>query len=58
MSCPTIDPELERLIIRALAKDPAMRPTMAELDAELARLAPVHPLSDAANRGGYLEAAG
>jgi hypothetical protein len=35
-----VDPELERLIVRALAKDPAMRPTMADLDADLARLAP------------------
>jgi len=35
-----VDPDLERLIVRALAKDPAMRPTMADLDAELARLAP------------------
>jgi serine/threonine protein kinase len=48
--CPSLDPELERLIIRALAKDPAMRPTMADLDAELARLAP-------SNLAGYLEAA-
>jgi len=49
--CPNIDPALERLIIRALAKDPALRPTMADLDAELARLAP-------SNLAGYLEAAG
>jgi serine/threonine protein kinase len=35
-----LDPELERVIMRALAKDPAMRPAMADLEAELARLAP------------------
>jgi serine/threonine protein kinase len=34
------DPALERLIVRALAKDPGERPTMAELAAELAALAP------------------
>jgi serine/threonine protein kinase len=33
-----LDPELERLIVRALAKDPAMRPTMADMEAELTRL--------------------
>lgn len=49
--CASLDPELDRLISRALAKDPAMRPTMADLDAELARLAP-------SNLAGYLEAAG
>jgi serine/threonine-protein kinase len=49
--CPGIDPELERVIIRALAKDPAMRPTMADLDVDLARLAP-------GNLAGYLEAVG
>jgi eukaryotic-like serine/threonine-protein kinase len=49
--CPSLDPDVERLIIRALAKDPAMRPTMTDLDAELARLAP-------SNLAGYLEAAG
>lgn len=65
--CADLDPELERLIMRALAKDPAMRPTMAELDAELARLAPVCPANAAATAAeagwhhdnlGYLEAAG
>jgi eukaryotic-like serine/threonine-protein kinase len=30
--------ELERLIMRAMSKDPALRPTMAELDSGLARL--------------------
>jgi serine/threonine protein kinase len=30
-----IDPDLERLIVRTLAKDPALRPTMAELQSEL-----------------------
>jgi len=39
--CPGLDPELDRLIVRALAKDPAMRPTMADLGHELTRLAPV-----------------
>lgn len=48
---PGLDPELERLIMRALAKDPAMRPTMAELGAALTRRAP-------ADLGGYLEAVG
>jgi serine/threonine protein kinase len=38
--CIGLDPELERLVVRALAKDPEMRPTMNEMDAELARLAP------------------
>jgi serine/threonine protein kinase len=37
---PDLDPALERLIVRALAKDPAMRPTMADMDAELTRLVP------------------
>jgi serine/threonine-protein kinase len=36
---PDLDPELERLIVRALAKDPEMRPTMADMAAELTRLA-------------------
>ena len=35
-----IEPALERLIIRALAKDPAMRPAMADLAAELGRMLP------------------
>ena len=34
-----VPPALERLILRALAKDPAMRPTMADLAFELAELA-------------------
>ncbi len=33
-----IPADLERLIVRALAKDPALRPTMAELEAELRKL--------------------
>jgi serine/threonine-protein kinase len=35
---PEIPAELERIIVRSLAKDPAMRPTMAELEVELRRL--------------------
>ncbi len=38
--CARLDPEVERVVMRALAKDPAMRPTMADLDDELTRLAP------------------
>jgi serine/threonine protein kinase len=41
--CPDLEPELDRLIMRMLAKDPAMRPTMLEADAELSRLVPVAP---------------
>ena len=37
---PDVDPALERLIVRALAKDPALRPTMADACAELVRLTP------------------
>jgi serine/threonine protein kinase len=33
-----LPPALERVIVRALAKDPALRPSTAELDAELSRL--------------------
>jgi len=40
-SCPDLDPALDRLIMRMLAKDAAMRPTMAEVDAELALLATI-----------------
>ena len=36
---PGIDPALERLIVRMLAKDPAMRPTMVDAAVELDRLA-------------------
>jgi serine/threonine protein kinase len=44
LRCREIDPELERLIVRALAKDPGMRPTMAELgDALTALVAQVSP---------------
>lgn len=39
MRCPPIEPALERLIVRALAKDAALRPAMAELAAELTALA-------------------
>jgi serine/threonine-protein kinase len=35
---PELPPELDRLIMRALAKDPAQRPSAAELEAELAQL--------------------
>jgi serine/threonine-protein kinase len=33
-----LPPELDRLIMRALAKDPAQRPSAAELEVELAQL--------------------
>jgi len=56
--CPGLDPELERLIVRALAKDPALRPTMADLDAELTRLAAPRLARLAPHRDDYLEAAG
>ncbi len=36
----TVSPGLDRLVMRMLAKDPAMRPTMAEVEAQLAELAP------------------
>jgi len=36
---PDLAPELERVIVRALAKDPALRPSTAELEAELMRAA-------------------
>ena len=39
--CCDLDPDLDRLIVRMLAKDPAMRPAMTEVDAELSRLVPV-----------------
>jgi serine/threonine protein kinase len=35
MWVPDIDPDLERLIVRALAKDPVLRPSMDELQTEL-----------------------
>jgi serine/threonine-protein kinase len=38
---PEIGADLERLIIRMLAKDPAMRPSMAEIHPELMRRLPV-----------------
>jgi serine/threonine-protein kinase len=37
--CPALDPALDQLIAGTLAKDPALRPTMAELAAGLAELA-------------------
>jgi len=41
VSCPDLAPDLDRLIVRMLAKDAAMRPTMTEVDAELSRLIPI-----------------
>jgi serine/threonine-protein kinase len=41
VTCADLPPELDRLIMRMLAKDPAMRPTMLEVDAELSPLLPV-----------------
>jgi serine/threonine-protein kinase len=41
--CPDIAPELDRLIMRMLAKEPAMRPTMGEVDAMLSQLVPAVP---------------
>jgi serine/threonine protein kinase len=38
--CQDLAPELDRLIMRMLAKEPAMRPTMAEVDAQLTQLIP------------------
>ncbi|HEX3764998.1 MAG TPA: serine/threonine-protein kinase [Kofleriaceae bacterium] len=35
--CGDLRPELDRLIMRMLAKDPALRPTMAAIDAELSQ---------------------
>jgi serine/threonine protein kinase len=37
--CPALDPVLNALIVRMLAKQPALRPAMAEVEAELAELA-------------------
>ena len=47
---PGIPAELERIIVRTLAKDPALRPTMAELEVELRKLIATHasPALDAA----------
>jgi len=36
--CSDMPPELERLIVRALAKDPVLRPSMSELEHGLSRL--------------------
>ncbi|TMQ08741.1 MAG: serine/threonine protein kinase [Deltaproteobacteria bacterium] len=36
--CPDLAPELDRLILRMLAKDPRARPAMAEVDAALSQL--------------------
>jgi eukaryotic-like serine/threonine-protein kinase len=41
-----VAPALERMILRALAKDPAMRPSMEQLAAELAELADVAMASE------------
>lgn len=46
VSCPDLAPELDRLVMRMLAKDPAMRPAMTEVDAELSRLVPAEPSQD------------
>lgn len=35
---PDLPPVLERMIVRSLAKDPALRPSTAELEAELSRM--------------------
>ncbi|HET7499844.1 MAG TPA: serine/threonine-protein kinase [Kofleriaceae bacterium] len=56
--CPDLDPRLERLIVRALAKDPALRPTMADLAAELDRLAAASALHPREVEDRRLEAAG
>jgi serine/threonine-protein kinase len=40
-ACPDLDPALDRLIMRMLAKDAALRPAMAEVDAELGLLAAI-----------------
>jgi serine/threonine-protein kinase len=59
--CPDLDPELERLIVRALAKDPALRPAMADMATELGRLVPATcvPFEDGReDLFGRLEAAG
>jgi serine/threonine-protein kinase len=40
-----LPPALDDLIMRALAKDPAMRPTMADIAAALVELAPASPSS-------------
>jgi serine/threonine-protein kinase len=39
-SCPDLAPEIDQLIMRMLAKDPAMRPTMLEVDARLRLMMP------------------
>ena len=46
VSCPDLAPELDKLIMRMLAKDPAMRPIMAEVDVELSRMLPVDRSED------------
>jgi serine/threonine-protein kinase len=58
--CRDLDPELERLIVRALAKDPAMRPTMADMAAELTRqaTAALAPLAELEGVEERFEAAG
>jgi hypothetical protein len=47
-----VPPELERLVLRSLAKAPALRPTMAELARAL------HQLADVPNAGDTLRMAG
>jgi eukaryotic-like serine/threonine-protein kinase len=46
VSCPDLAPELDRLIMRMLAKEPGMRPTMTDVDAELSRLLPADRSED------------
>lgn len=46
VSCPDLAPELDRLIMGMLAKEPGMRPTMTEVDAELSRLLPADRSED------------
>lgn len=48
---PDLPPELERMIVRALAKDPALRPSAAELEAELARSACAYAAAPVAAAG-------
>ena len=46
VSCPELPPELDRLIMRMLAKEPGMRPSMTDVDAELSRLLPADRSED------------
>src|ERR1044071_8968830 len=45
-SCPDIAPALDALIMRMLAKDPALRPAMTTVDAELSRMLPEYHSED------------